>query len=154
MLKIMITTFVLLGVVGCGVEGVHSANPTTVIRVDPYNRSVYVSNNKDVDLSLDELSYDKESNNLVVKNLQIVDNASVVRSSNVAQLEAISIQTQMITQAIIQGIREAVPILGGYATNPIWGQGQAGAVPNGSGGWIYVGPEMKAVVEPTTQPGG
>jgi len=150
--KMMCVSALSLLMFGCGVEGIHSANPKTVIRVDPWSKSVYVGNNKDVDLSVDKLSFNKETNDFTVENLVIKDNASGVRDANIGQIQAVSIQTQMITQAIVQSIRELVPILGGYAPKPIWGEGQPGAVPGGDGSWVYIGPGLQATVTPSTKP--
>jgi len=134
----------LLLLVGCGVEGIHSANPTTVLRVNPLNREVYISNNKDVDVSVANLSYDPETKAFIIEDLKILDQASTVRQANVDQITAIGQQAQAIGMAWYQGmlggaqlVRAGVPILGGLVPNPIWGGGQPGAVPDG---WIYVGP--------------
>lgn len=141
----------LLGVIlallgaGCAVEGVHSANPTTMIRVDPSTRSVYVSNNKDVDLSFEELTATKES--FTVKNVKIVDKASSVREANVGQITALAEQAKAIGEAWSMGITAGanlasslVPILGGIQQRPVWGAGQPGVTPPA---WQY---------PPATQP--
>ena len=136
-------------ILGCGVEGIHSANPTTVLRVDPIHRQIYFADNKDNDVSIKELIFNPETGEVKIVDLKIINNASKVREANVLQIEALAIQAKAIGEAWLMGLTAgaqlmsaAVPMFGGIQARPPWGAGQPGAVPPG---WIYVGP-------PTTQP--
>ena len=95
MRKIILGTIVLLMVAGCGVEGLHNANPTTRISASPFGGFKFY-NSKDVAVNLDEGSYDPATKSLTLKNLKITDNASDVRLANVAQIDAITRQTEII----------------------------------------------------------
>lgn len=80
---------------GCGLEGIHSANPQTIIRVDPVNRTIYLANSKDVDLSVDELTVDPAGKSFALKKLHVTDNASLVRQANgVYQMAGLAMQAQ------------------------------------------------------------
>jgi hypothetical protein len=124
-------------VCGCGVEGLHNANPTTVIRVDPSSKSVYLSNNKDVDVSFDELTYTKDGS-VSVKNLKITDKASSVRAANVEQIHALAVESKAIGEAWSMGLQagaqfvaQFVPMVGGIQRSPPWGAGNSAIVPPG-----------------------
>lgn len=151
---------VLLGacVFGCGVEGIHSANPKTMVRVDPWTRAIAFEDNKDNDILVENMAYDRDSGTWSVDKIDIKNSASAVRTSNVDQIDAIGRQTEVIGKAWQSGfmafaelVRAGVPMFGGYAPHPIWGDGQPGAVPQG---WIWVGPpaEPAARPTPTTEP--
>jgi len=147
----LIAIVCLLSVVGCGVEGIHSANPKTVIRINPWSKSLDLENNKDVNVVLDSAIFNPETGQVEITGLTITDTASIVRASNVPQIEMIGVQARAIGDAWATGmaagaqlVRELVPMLGGFAPNPIWGEGQPGAVPKN---WIYIGPGS-----PHTQP--
>jgi len=129
---------------GCGVEGLHSANPKTTFRFNPWSRSIEFTDNKDNDVEIEELSFDIVTKTMTLKGLKITNNASNVRIANRQQLEGLAIETKAIGDAWAQGIKAGaemvaslVPMLGGIQANPIWGTGQPGAVPPG---WVYVGP--------------
>jgi len=136
---------------GCGVEGIHSANPTTILRVKPAQHQIEFLDNKDNDLTLKKLTYNPETKEVMIDDLKIINNSSTVRESNVGQINALAIQAESIGKAWSMGINaganlmaQAVPWLGrGTGNAPIWGEGQLGATPPG---WIYVGPPT------TTQP--
>lgn len=137
--------FAALTSAGCGVEGVHSANPTTIIRVDPISKQVYLSNNKDVDVSVDEMTVAADKT-FTVKKLVLVDKASSVREANRTQLEGLAIQSEAIGNAWAKGITAGsqlvtslVPILGGLQARPMWGSGNPGLIPPG---WTSTQPSV------------
>jgi hypothetical protein len=90
---------------GCGVEGLHNANPATRISADAGGFTF--SNNKDVSVKLEEGSYDPATKMLVLKNLEIVDSASTVRNANVNQIDALGREALMIGQAYQAGFQGA-----------------------------------------------
>ena len=95
MLRFIVGTIVLVLVAGCGVEGLHNANPTTRISAGPWGGFSFY-NSKDVAVGLDEGTYDPSTKALTLKNLKITDNASDVRIANVAQIDAITRQQEAI----------------------------------------------------------
>lgn len=134
-------------VAGCGV-----ANPTTSLKFNPHTGVVEFMDSKDNTVIVKSLVYNGESKLFELESLEVVNNASQVRIANVPQLEQIT--QQMLTVGVnferalgslSQVASALVPMLGGYAPNPIWGAGQPGAAPSG---WIYVGPQA------ATKPGG
>lgn len=156
-----ITAFLaLFGTGGCaGWEGVQTANPTTIVRVQPETKSIYVQNNKDVNVSVRKLEVDPATGRFVIDDLVIADLASPVRAVNVQQIKADSERQLAIGRAWQQVLAGAatlltagIPILGGMVQNPVWGAGMPGAVPQG---WQYVGPPsapLAPALPPSPQP--
>lgn len=91
---IAILTGILLA--GCGLEGTHMANPTTTIRIDPLNRTMEFSDNKDNDVQIEELEYNGTTKTFKAKKIAVVNNASKVRESSAVQLQQLALQTQAI----------------------------------------------------------
>lgn len=92
MRKIGMACVLLVAACGCGIEGLHNANPTTRIQADAGGFSF--SNNKDVSLKLDEGRYSPASKELELKKLEITDNASNVRRANEIQMEGMAKQAE------------------------------------------------------------
>jgi hypothetical protein len=68
---------------GCGIEGLHNANPATDFRIDPQTGEIKYRNNKDVDFGLESGSYTDASGRKVdLKGLELRSNASDVRRVN------------------------------------------------------------------------
>lgn len=136
----------LLGSVVC-VAGCGVANPTTSLKFNPHTGTVEFMDSKDNTVMVKSLTYNKEVGLFELESLEVVNNASQVRIANVPQLEQVT--QQMLTVgvnferalgALSQVTASLVPMLGGYAPNPVWGAGQPGAAPPG---WIYVGPQTR-----------
>lgn len=77
---------------GCGVEGLHDANPAT--RIDATATGFHFSNNKDAEMKLKKGEYDPSTKKLMVEDLEIKDNASKVRESNAVQMEGMAKQAE------------------------------------------------------------
>lgn len=108
----------LLLLAGCGIEGLHNANPKTVIRIDPLSREMYLSNNKDVDLQIDGLDIDLGAKRAKLDKLVLTDKASSVREANVLQMQGMALQATanwqgatQFTGAVFSGLAEIVPYL-------------------------------------------
>jgi hypothetical protein len=102
---------------GCGVEGLHNANPATRISAD--GGGFTFSNNKDVSVKLESGEYDPVTKKLVLKNLEITDSASTVRNANVNQIDAMGREAVMIGQAWSSGFQAAAQLVGAF--NPLSG---------------------------------
>ncbi|HOW73829.1 MAG TPA: hypothetical protein PKY77_24770 [Phycisphaerae bacterium] len=102
---------------GCGVEGIHSANPVT--RISGTHGGVSVSNTEDVDFDLAEANYHPSTKAFSMKGLKIVCNASSVRKVNVNQIDAVTRQAGVIGAAWTNGFTAAAQMLG--ALSPVSG---------------------------------
>jgi len=110
-------------ILGCAVEGLHSANPKTTFRFNPWSRSIEFSDNKDNDVKIVELTFNTETKAMTLKGLEIINNASGVRAANREQLEGLAIQADAIGKAWASGIQAgaqlAQALVGGTpATQP------------------------------------
>lgn len=95
-LTILFLLCVTIGLSGCGVEGLHSANPRTIIQVNPWTNAVEVYNNKDVDVSLKNFEMDIPNKVAKVEELTLKDNASKVREVNPLQIDAVTRQSEVV----------------------------------------------------------
>ena len=123
---------------GCGVEGLHTANPKTIVRVKPLQRQVELFNSKDTSVTLKKLTYDPETGLFVLEDLEITDEASSVRQANVEQINALAIQAAALGQAWSQGLAAGAQLAGQLSSAvgaiggpPVWGAGQPGVRPPG-----------------------
>lgn len=82
-------------VAGCGIEGLHNADPQTRLTVDPSTKEVKLWNNKDVDVSVDSVEYLGAQKDFKLTNLKFRDNASDVRNANVNQMMGMAYQAQV-----------------------------------------------------------
>ncbi len=115
----MMMVAVLSGCIGgCGIEGLHSANPSTRITADPWGGFSF-RNNKDVNIDLAKGSYDPSTKALIIEGLKVVDSASTVREANVQQIDAVSREATAIGAAWANGFLAAAQLAG--LINPIAG---------------------------------
>lgn len=135
--------------IGCGVEGIHSANPRTIIRAGGFG----FENGKDVSLNLEKGTFDPTTKAFELNNLKIEDNASEVRRANVEQIDALARESYAIGQAWSMGLTagaqfaaQLMPGIASWAPRPPWGSGQAGVTPPG---WFYYGDQAG---QPTSRP--
>lgn len=134
---------------GCGVEGIHNANPQTIVRAGSFS----FENGKDVTATLEHGVFDPSTKAVELKNLQIVDNASAVRKANVEQIDALARESYAVGQAWSMGLTagaqlaaQLMPGIASWAPRPPWGSGQAGVSPPN---WLYYGSQAGAAA---TQP--
>lgn len=78
------------------------AKPETLIKFDPVSKTLYFHNSKDVDLKMERVVIEADGTKLTMEGLSVIDNASSVRTANVAQLDAIG----PITTALMQPWRD------------------------------------------------
>jgi len=117
-------------IAGCGVEGLHNANPNTRLSADPWGGFQFY-NSKDVAVNLEEGSYDPKTGAVALKNLNVTDNASEVRRANVEQIDAITRQQEAIyagwqalheqTMSMVKALAAEVVNLGGVAKELLQG---------------------------------
>lgn len=109
---------------GCGVEGLHNANPKTTFRFDPVQRRVEFSDNKNNDVYIGTMAYTPDAENggaktFKLENLFIKNNASEVRQANGEyQMAGMALQAtanwngaNQLTGTIFQGLAQIVPYL-------------------------------------------
>ncbi len=130
---------------GCAVEGLHSANPRTIVRAG----SFAFENGKDVSATLESGRFDPQSRAFEIKNLEILDTASTVRRANAEQIDALARESFAIGQAWSLGLtagaqlaQQLVPFVASFAAKPPWGTGQPGLAPPG-----YVVPASQPSIE-------
>jgi len=88
---------------GCGL-----IEPATTFKINPITRTVTFTNNKDVDLSFDEITakWDKEGGGeIILKNWVVSDKATPVIEANVAQMMAFVEQQKAANEGIIGSLR-------------------------------------------------
>lgn len=87
-------------ILGCGVEGLHTANPKTVIRVDPFSKTIEFYDSKDNDILIEDLQVDPDTHVWSVKKIDLKNNASRVREANAVQIDALARETLAVGQAV------------------------------------------------------
>ena len=76
--------------------------PTTLITVNPFTRTIGLTNTKDVDLSFDEISavWAKDGGSFKITNLVVSDKSSPVIGENVKQMDAFTRQQEAANRGI------------------------------------------------------
>lgn len=160
-------------VAGCGIEGLHGANPKTVVRVDPVNRTVEYYDSKDNDLQIDGLAIDGATKSATLDKLTLRNNASDVRLANYQQMVGYAAQASANWQGAAQTVgalagvlREIAPYLPPLAAARALGAIRSLSVSTPWGGANYGGAdaaqlavleqmlERQAATAPASQPGG
>ena len=85
------------------------ANPKTEISYGPGGFRLY--NSKDVGIKVDEATYNAQTREAKIKNLEFSDNASAVRLANVEQMKAYSEQMRIVLEGFM-GLANTVTTLG------------------------------------------
>lgn len=104
MKKVLILLAIVSVFSGCGVEGIHSANPRTIIRYNTWSKQFEVENNKNVDLTVEGLEVDVPKNITKMEKMVLKDNASEVREVNPGQIDAVSRQSALIQATVVSGV--------------------------------------------------
>lgn len=116
-------------------------NPSTEFGISPWTKTFYVKNNKDVNVSIAELSLTKDANGILsfeAEDVEISDMSSPVIEKNVQQMMAFAEQQRAANEGIIgslQAIGSMVQTLAGatqailrgstVAVDTEWGGGSA-----------------------------
>lgn len=99
MRTVVVLTLVVLclfGMAGCGIEGLHNANPHTMVRVDPFNKVVEFYDNKDNDLRVTGFeAATANGGSAKVEELTISNKSSPVREANYIQMQGMALQAQV-----------------------------------------------------------
>jgi len=133
--------------VGCGIEGLHNANPTTRLRISPIRGTLDFSDNKDNDVTAQRIEYDPSSKRFLIDDLKITNNATKVREANSGQITAMAMQIGRI----LEGMERNVHAMGNLvaATLPIISNYPPPSAQRDQPGPVVPTPAKQ---EPTTQP--
>jgi hypothetical protein len=86
----------LLLIAGCGLEGLHNANPKLSMRINPATKSFDVTSNRDDNVSVTGLeAKTAQGGEFKVASATFSGNASSVREANVRQMEGMALQGQV-----------------------------------------------------------
>lgn len=111
--------FLLLAGTGCGLEGLHNANPATRVTVDPWNHRIEYRDNKDNDLNVKGFKVQTAGGAVAeIDELTLRNNASDVRVANYQQMLGMAQQAAVnwagaadFTNAVFEGVARIIPML-------------------------------------------
>jgi hypothetical protein len=153
----VLSIIVVFLAIGCsGIEGQQIANPRTVLQFNPQSRTLEFYNSKDVNVTIKKASFNAETKQFDLDELNVSDNASKVRESNVGQIEADERRIAAIYTGLAQyteawgnllskalaAAGAAAPGFSGWSPSPIWAGGLPGAAP---AGWQNVSAELEVL---------
>jgi hypothetical protein len=111
--------FLLIAGTGCGIEGLHNANPTTRVTVDPASHRIEYRDNKDNDLQVKGFKVETPGGTTAqIDELTLRNNASEVRTANYQQMLGMAQQAAVnwagatdFTNAVFEGVSRIIPLL-------------------------------------------
>ena len=148
----IVLVWVLIGgcvLTGCGIEGLHGANPTTLVRIDPVNRTMEFRDNKDNDLAVDNVTVDGQARTFHADKIVISNNASRVREANAQQLAGFAAQAaanwqgaSQLAMGLAQILSEVMPFLPQTVAANALGKMRSITTP---GGGMAAGPDAATI---------